>query len=306
VKIPLAIIGSGPAGYTAGIYASRAKIENILFLGEQPGGQLQITTDVENYPGFEKAVQGPWLMEQMAKQAQASGSQLLAEHISSVKEQEAGFLLQTNKKEYLAQAIIIATGSQAKWLHLESEQKFLGKGVSACATCDGFFFQNKKTIVVGGGNSAVEEALYLSKLCSKVILVHRRDTLRAEKVLQERLQKNPKIEVLWNMRLLEVQGAQSVEAVKLENTKTGATHTQKTDGVFIAIGHLPNTKIFQKLVQLDDDGYIITEPDSTKTSKAGVFACGDVQDKIFRQAVTAAGTGCMAALEAGSYLEKFS
>ena len=307
MPLPLIIIGSGPAGYTAAIYASRAKIENVLFQGQQAGGQLQITTDVENYPGFAKAIQGPWLMEQFYKQAINNGSKIIPYYIENIKKKKNRFLLQaSNSQEYNAQVIIIATGSQAKWLNLESEKKFTGAGVSACATCDGFFFQEKKVLVVGGGNTAVEEALYLSRICKEVVLIHRREELRAEKILQERLFKNPKIKILWNHQLVEIKGEQMVSSVCLKNNKTREIYDFAVEGVFIAIGHTPNTEIFQDLLELDEQGYIITEPDSTKTSQPGIFACGDVQDKIFRQAITSAGTGCMAALEAESYLAKIS
>lgn len=304
MKIPLAIIGSGPAGYTAAIYASRAKIDNILFQGSSVGGQLQITTDVENYSGFANTIQGPWLMEQMQKQALKNGAHLKTATIQKIKKNDSGgFWLQSDKKEdYQVEAVIIATGSQAKWLGCQNEQKFIGAGVSACATCDGFFFQNKQVVVVGGGNTAVEEALYLAKICQKVFLLHRRDSLRAEKILQARLFQNPKIEFLRQQELVQVKGGDFVESIVRKHTQTGQLQEQKISGVFIAIGHRPNSKIFENLVRLDEHGYIVTAPDSTKTTYQGIFACGDVQDKVFRQAITAAGTGCMAALEAGHYL----
>ena len=301
------IIGSGPAGYSAAIYAARANLRPILINGNQPGGQLTITTDVENYPGFAEAIQGPWLMEQMAKQAENVGTQIIYDHIDEVDFSKPPFSLIGNSgTKYLADSVIICTGAQAKWLGIDSEKKFQGFGVSGCATCDGFFFKNKEVIVVGGGNSAVEEALYLTNHCSKVTLIHRKNSLKAEKILQDRLFKNPKIEVLWNHRLVEVIGNENpkfVIASKLENTIDGSITTKKIDGIFIAIGHKPNSDLFRKTsLAIDDEGYIITTPNSTATNIPGIFAAGDIQDKIYRQAITAAGTGCMAALEVEKFL----
>ena len=296
------IIGSGPAGYSAAIYAARASLNPILFKGIQPGGQLTITTDVENYPGFAETIQGPWLMEQMEKQAENVGTKIIADHIKEVDFSSKPFkMLGESGTEYSADSVIIATGAQAKWLGLESETKFQGFGVSGCATCDGFFYRGKEVLVVGGGNTAVEEALYLTNHASKVTVIHRRDSFRAEKILQDRLLKHPKIEVIWDTVLEEVLGTEDplgVTGAKVKNVKTGESKDLKVDGVFIAIGHKPNTAIFKDKIDMDDEGYILTKPDSTKTSVEGIFASGDVQDKIYRQAVTAAGTGCMAALEA--------
>jgi thioredoxin reductase (NADPH) len=301
IHTKLVIIGSGPAGCSAAIYAARANLQPILLNGMQPGGQLTITTDVENYPGFADVIQGPWLMEQMLKQAEHVGTRIINDHIKSVDFSKPPFkLIGESNNIYLADSIIICTGAQAKWLGLASEQKFQGFGVSGCATCDGFFYKNKEVMVIGGGNTAVEEALYLTNHASKVTLVHRRDFLRAERILQDRLFKNPKIEVLWNHALEEVLGSEeplSVNGARLKNTINGEIKDIKLDGIFIAIGHSPNTKMFKGLIDMDEEGYIITKPDSTATNIKGIFAAGDVQDKIFRQAITAAGTGCMAALE---------
>lgn len=301
------IIGSGPAGYSAAIYAARANLKPILVAGMQPGGQLTITTDVENYPGFADVIQGPWLMEQMQKQAEHVGTQIIYDHISEVDFSKRPFTAKDESGNiYSAETVVISTGAQARWLGLDSEKKFQGFGVSGCATCDGFFFRHKEVAVVGGGNTAVEEALYLTNHASKVVLIHRRDKLRAEKILQERLMKHPKIEVVWDTAIDEVLGSEnpnSVTGARLKNTKTGATSERNFDGIFIAIGHTPNTEIFKGKVKMDEEGYILTTPGSTKTNVAGVFAAGDVQDKIFRQAVTAAGTGCMAALEVQKFLE---
>lgn len=300
------IIGSGPAGYSAAIYAARANLSPLLISGMQPGGQLSITHDVENYPGFAKAVDGPWLMEQMQQQAINVGTNILFDYVKAVDFSQAPFKLETEEKSFSADTVIIATGAQAKWMGLESESKYQGFGVSGCATCDGFFFRNKKVMVIGGGNTAVEEALYLTNHASEVILVHRRDQLRAENILQERLFKHPKIKILWNHVLEEVLGTddpKNVNGVKLRNLVSDEAIQMEIDGVFIAIGHTPNTKVFAKQIELDDEGYIITKPNSTQTNISGVFACGDVQDKIYRQAVTAAGTGCMAALEVGKFLD---
>ena len=302
----LVIIGSGPAGYTAAIYAARAGFDPLLITGMQPGGQLSITTDVENYPGFASTIQGPWLMEQMQQQAAHMGTEIIHDYVVKVDLLNRPFTLSTDSITYTADSVVIATGAQAKWMGLESEAKFQGFGVSGCATCDGFFFRNKKVIVVGGGNTAVEEALHLTHHASEVILVHRRDQLRAEKILQERLFKHPKIRVLWNTTLDEVLGTDSpklVTGVKLKNLVNNEVTQMDIDGVFIAIGHSPNTAIFAEQIELDNEGYIVTKLGTTETNVPGVFACGDVQDKIYRQAVTAAGTGCMSALEAAKFLD---
>jgi thioredoxin reductase (NADPH) len=298
------IIGSGPAGYTAAIYAARANLKPILVSGFQPGGQLTITTDVENYPGYEDPIQGPWLMDQMQKQAAHVGTEIINSQVTEV------FLNEDIKKLNLdngttlnAKTVIISTGAQARWLGLENESKFQGHGLSACATCDGFFFKDKEVAVIGGGNSAAEEALFLTKFATKVYLIHRRDKLRAEKILQDRLKENSKIEFIWNSEVTKFNGNDDLESIDLLNKKDNQTSTLKIDGVFIAIGHDPATQLFKGQLKMDDGGYIITDPDSTKTSIDGVFAAGDVKDKIYRQAVTAAGMGCMAALEVEKYLD---
>ncbi len=298
------IIGSGPAGYTAAIYAARANLKPILVSGLQPGGQLTITTDVENYPGYEDPIQGPWLMDQMQKQAAHVGTEIINSQVTEV------FLNEDVKKLNLdngttlnAKTVIISTGAQARWLGLENESKFQGHGLSACATCDGFFFKDKEVAVIGGGNSAAEEALFLTKFATKVYLIHRRDKLRAEKILQDRLKENSKIEFIWNSEVTKFNGNDDLESIDLLNKKDNQTSTLKIDGVFIAIGHDPATQLFKGQLKMDDGGYIITDPDSTKTSIDGVFAAGDVKDKIYRQAVTAAGMGCMAALEVEKYLD---
>jgi thioredoxin reductase (NADPH) len=300
------IIGAGAAGYTAAIYAARAALAPVVVRGMQPGGQLTITSDVENFPGFAEAVQGPWLMEQMEAQARHVGADLVDDMIVEVDLSKQPFRAVGDSGDiYLGDCVIIATGAQARWLGLPSEQHFQGFGVSACATCDGFFFRGKEVVVVGGGNTAVEEAIYLTNHASKVTLVHRRDSLRAEKVMQQRLFANPKITVVWDHAVDEILGSgepRSVTGVRLRNVKTGAPRQISADGVFVAIGHSPNTAVFKGQVTTDDEGYIITEPGSTRTNIPGVFAAGDVQDKIYRQAVTAAGTGCMAALEAEKYI----
>ncbi len=302
------IIGSGPAGYTAAIYAARANLQPHLVSGLEPGGQLTITTDVENYPGFGDVIQGPWLMEEMKKQALNVGTIFHNDIVTSVNFDNNPFISITESgKEFISKSIIIATGAQARWLNIDSENKFKGFGISACATCDGFFFKDQKVIVVGGGNSAVEEALYLTKFASKVILVHRRDSLRAEKILQDRLFKNEKIELLWDSKVIEFVGKENPQTLKqviLENTKNGKQSKIDIDGAFIAIGHDPATSIFKGKVDMDNENYIITKNDSTETSIKGVFAAGDVKDKIYRQAVTAAGMGCMAALEAEKFISK--
>ncbi len=304
--VRLAIVGSGPAGYTAAIYAARANLAPVLFEGLQSGGQLAITTDVENYPGFAEPIQGPWLMEQMAAQARHCGAELVSDLIARLDLQTRPFRLERDNGETLtADAVILATGAQARWLGLESERKYMGMGVSACATCDGFFFRGKEVAVVGGGNSAVEEALYLAQMCEKVTVIHRRDALRAEQVMQQRLFRNPKIEVVWDHVVDEIVGTDmppGVTGVRAKHVRTGEITTLDVDGVFIAIGHDPATGLVKGQVAMDGEGYVQTAPDGTATEVAGFFAAGDVQDKIYRQAVTAAGTGCMAALEAEKYL----
>ena len=300
------IIGSGPAGYTAAIYAARAMLEPVLIQGIQPGGQLTITTDVENYPGFADVIQGPWLMEQMQNQAEHVGTRIIYDHVNKADLKQRPFRLECDSGDvYLADALIVATGAQARWLDLPSEQKFKGYGVSACATCDGFFYRNKEVVVIGGGNTAVEEALFLTNFASKVTVVHRRDSFRAEKILQDRLFKHPKIEVIWDSVLEDVLGSENplkVNRIKLKNLKTGAVSERNIDGVFIAIGHQPASELFVGQVQMKSSGYIITAGNSTATSVPGVFSAGDVTDDIYRQAVTAAGQGCMAALEAQKFL----
>lgn len=304
----LLIIGSGPAGLTAAIYATRAGLEPVLINGMQPGGQLTITTDVENYPGFAESIQGPWLMEQMAQQAENVGAQIISDYIGKIDLLTPPFIATTGSgKIYHADSVIICTGAEARWLNIPSEEQFKGYGVSACATCDGFFCKNQEVLVIGGGNSAVEEALYLTNHAAKVTIIHRGNNFRAEKILQDRLLKNPKISVIWDHKLIEVQGTlepRSVTAAKLENTKNGKISIVNCTGIFIAIGHMPNTNLFKGQLDIDQDNYIITKANSTETSIEGVFAAGDVQDKIFRQAVTAAGTGCMAALQAEKYLNQ--
>ncbi len=304
----LLIIGAGPAGYTAAIYAARANLQPLLLAGMQPGGQLTITTEVENYPGFAEAVQGPWLMQQMHLQAEHVGTAVLYDLIVSADFSARPFRCVGDSGDlYLADSVVIATGAQARWLGLDSELALQGAGVSACATCDGFFFRGREVAVVGGGNTAVEEALYLTHHASKVTLVHRRDHFRAEKILQRRLFDNPKISVIWNSVVDEVLGAgtpPTVSGLRLRDVRTGAHSTLPVDGVFIAIGHTPTTAPFAGQVAVDADGYVLTEPGSTRTSVPGVFAAGDVQDKVWRQAVTAAGTGCMAALEAEKWLSE--
>ncbi len=302
----LVILGSGPAGYTAAIYAARAMLEPVLISGLQAGGQLTITTDVENYPGFADPIQGPWLMEQMRAQAEHVGTRLVGDHIVEADLSKRPFRLVGDGGDvYTCDALVIATGAQARWLGLPSEEAFKGFGVSACATCDGFFFRNKNVMVVGGGNTAVEEALYLANLAAKVTLVHRRDSLRAERILQDRLFGHPKIEVIWNAEVDEILGATEppgVTHVRLKDTRTGATSEVPVDGVFVAIGHSPSSGLFKDRLRMKDGGYIWTAPDSSQTSLEGVFAAGDVTDDVFRQAVTAAGMGCMAALEAERWL----
>ena len=309
-KTKILIIGSGPAGYTAAIYAARANLSPILISGSQPGGQLTITTDVENYPGFADPIQGPWLMEQMKAQTEHVGTDIHTGMITDVDfTSQPKKAVSENGDTYLADTIVIATGAQARWLGLESEEKFKGYGVSACATCDGFFYREKPVMVIGGGNTAVEEALFLTNFASKVTLVHRRDELRAEKIMQERLFEHEKIEIIWDSVLDDVLGIEpggsgiaGVNAARIKNVKTGDTQEVPVDGIFIAIGHDPATSVFKGHLDMDDEGYILGAPDSTATSIPGVYAAGDVKDKIYRQAVTAAGMGCMAALEADKYI----
>ena len=302
----LVIIGSGPAGYTAAVYAARAMLAPVLISGPQPGGQMTITTDVENYPGFAEVIQGPWLMEQMRLQAEHVGTRMVSDQVSRLDLSVRPFRIECESGDvYLADSVIVATGAQAKWLDVPSEEKFRGYGLSACATCDGFFFRGKEVAVIGGGNTAVEEALFLTNFAAKVTLVHRRDALRAEKILQERLFKNPKIEVLWDHDVVDYTGSDGppkVSGVRLRNVKTGETKELKLDGVFVAIGHQPSTELVKHQLKMKPNGYVWTAPDSTVTSIPGVFAAGDVTDDIYRQAVTAAGMGCMAALEAERFL----
>jgi thioredoxin reductase (NADPH) len=306
IKTKLLIIGSGPAGLSAAIYAARASLEPILIHGMQPGGQLTITTDVENYPGFSEVIQGPWLMQEMEKQAEHVGAKLIHDYVEKVELSKRPFKIYTSSGNlYETESLIIATGAQAKWLGLPSESEFQGFGVSGCATCDGFFFKGKEVVVIGGGNTAVEEALYLTNHASKVYVIHRRDSFRAEKILQDRLFKNNKISVVWDHILEEVIGTnnpKSVTGIRIKNAQTGKISELACEGVFIAIGHKPTTDLFKGQIKMDDEGYIITAPNSTATNIKGVYAAGDVQDKIYRQAVTAAGTGCMAALEADKFL----
>ena len=303
-KENILIIGSGSAGLTAAIYASRAGFKPLVLTGIQPGGQLTITTDVENYPGYEDVIQGPWLMEQMQKQAENVGARIEFDLMTNIDTESWPFNVITDSgKEIIAETIIIATGAQARWLGLESEEKYNGKGVSACATCDGFFFKNKNVAVIGGGNTAVEEALYLSNLCKKVILVHRRNELRAEKILQSRLINKPNVEILWEKKVEEFLGdGFGVNGLKLRSTKDSSSSEIKVDGVFVAIGHDPATSVFKDKIKLDKDNYVITDKGGTNTSVPGIFAAGDCVDKIYRQAVTAAGMGCMAALDAEKWL----
>ncbi|MAA76765.1 MAG: thioredoxin-disulfide reductase [Rhodobiaceae bacterium] len=300
------IIGSGPAGYTAAVYAARAMLSPVLVRGLQPGGQLTITTDVENYPGFAEAIQGPWLMEQMEAQAAHVGTEIISDIITDADLKSSPFSFKGDSgTTYSADTVIIATGAQAKWLGLDSEDKFQGFGVSACATCDGFFYRDKKVVVVGGGNTAVEEALFLTNFASEVTLIHRRDALRCEKILEQRLLNHEKIKVLWDTEIDEITGTEKplgVTGARLKNTKTGALSDIEADGVFVAIGHAPATELFTEQLETKQGGYLITSPDSTATSIPGIYAAGDVTDDIYRQAVTAAGMGCMAALEAEKYL----
>ena len=300
------ILGSGPAGYTAAIYAARAMLKPMLIQGSQPGGQLTITTDVENYPGFAKVIQGPWLMDEMRGQAEHVGTEMVMDMITKVDLRTRPFRLTgDNGDTYTCDALLICTGAQARWLDMPSEKAFQGHGVSACATCDGFFYKGRDVVVVGGGNTAVEEAIFLTKFAKKVIVVHRRDSFRAEKILQDRLFKNPKIEVIWDSAIDEITGRadpKAVTGVRLKNVKTGVISERTVDGVFVAIGHAPATALFKGQLEMTPGNYLITKPDSTATSVPGVFAAGDVKDEIFRQAVTAAGMGCMAALESERFL----
>ena len=304
------IVGSGPAGYTAAVYAARSNLKPIQVLGLQPGGQLTITTEVENYPGFADPIQGPWLMEQMKAQAENVGTKTIHDLVTDINFDKKPYTATLDSGDRItADSVIITTGAKARWLGLPSEEKFQNMGVSACATCDGFFFRNKRVAVVGGGNSAVEEALFLANLCEKVTLVHRRDELRAEKIMQQRLFDNPKIEILWDNEVEEILGVEvgqgdvpGVTGLRTKNNKTGETTDTDLEGVFIAIGHDPATSLFKGKLDMDGEGYLITAPDSTATSIDGVYAAGDVKDKIYRQAVTAAGMGCMAALEADKYI----
>jgi thioredoxin reductase (NADPH) len=304
--IPVLVIGAGPAGYTAAIYAARAGLAPVLVAGLQPGGQLTITTDVENYPGFADAIQGPWLMEQMAAQAERMGTRIVHDIITEVDFSRRPFVAISDSNErFEANAVIIATGASARWLELPSERALRGAGVSACATCDGFFYRGKRVAVIGGGNTAVEEALYLTHHASHVTLIHRRDSLRAERILQDRLFSNPKVSVIWDHVVDEILGTGEppvVTGLRIKHTTAGTTQVLDLDGVFVAIGHTPNTTVFKGQLDLDQDGYILTEPGTTRTSAPGVFAAGDVQDRIYRQAVTAAASGCMAALDAEKWL----
>jgi len=306
ISTRLAVLGSGPAGYTAAIYAARAGLNPIVIQGIQPGGQLTTTTDVENYPGFRDVIQGPWLMEEMQAQAEHVGTKTVWDHIASVDLSSRPFRLTGDSgTQYFADTLVIATGAQAKWLNLPSEEHMKGRGASACATCDGFFYRGKRVAVIGGGNTAVEEALYLTNHSHDVTLIHRRDSLRAEKILQDRLFSNPHINVIWDSEVLEFVGGGEPEALvglDIRNKRTGEVSRVEVEGAFVAIGHKPATELFEGKLELDEDGYIKVEAGTTKTNIPGVFACGDVMDKIYRQAVTAAGTGCMAALDAERFL----
>jgi len=302
--LDLAIIGSGPAGYTAGIYASRASLKPVLFEGLESGGQLMLTTDVENYPGFDSGIMGPDLMQIFKKQAERFGTEIKTETINSIKKIDGGFSLESAKDSYEFKSVIISSGASAKWLDVKGEKELQGHGVSACATCDGFFFKEKEVIVVGGGDSAMEEALFLTKFAKKVYIVHRRDSFRASKIMQDRVLGNDKIEVLWNKEVTEIHGSGSVESVSLSDTKDGSSSELNIDGVFMAIGHTPNVDFLDGLVELDEKGYVKTGfTTETSTSVPGVFAAGDVADSIYRQAVTAAGTGCQAAIDAERWLD---
>ena len=302
------IIGSGPAGLTAALYAGRANLNPLVFEGNQPGGQLTITTDVENYPGFPEGVQGPEMMDLFRKQAQRFGAETQLKNVTKVDFSEYPFKVWVNQDLFMGESIIISTGASARMLGLESEKELMGYGVSTCATCDGYFFQNKKLMVVGGGDSAMEEAIFLTKFASEIWIVHRRNQLRASKIMQERMEKNPKIQVHWNSVIQEIKGSResAVKGVIVEDTLTGKTREESCDGVFLAIGHIPSVSLFKGILNMDKNGYIITKDDRTSTSIPGVFACGDVQDHVYRQAVTAAGSGCQAAIDAEHYLEEKS
>lgn len=307
IRTPVLIIGSGSAGCTAAIYAARAALKPVMVRGMQPGGQLTITTEVENYPGFAEAIQGPWLMEQMEAQARHVGTEIIDDTIVSVDLSKRPFVAKGDSgKTYIGDTLVIATGASARWLGLESEQKYQNFGVSACATCDGFFFKKKDVVVLGGGNSAVEEALFLAKLCKSVTLIHRRDTLRAEKIAQDRLFATENVKVIWDSTVEEFEGTDNppnLTGVRIKNVKTGEVSVVPADGAFVAIGHTPNTWLFEGQLDMDESKYLLVKPGTTQTNIPGVFAAGDVQDKIYRQAITAAGTGCMAALEAQKFLE---
>lgn len=310
IETKVLIIGSGPAGYTAAIYAARANLQPVLVQGREPGGQLMVTTDVENYPGFKDPIQGPWLMEQMKAQAEHVGTKMIWDYIEDIDLSKRPFVAKGEGGDtYVAQTVIIATGAQAKWLGIEAEEKFRGLGVSACATCDGFFFKGQDVAVIGGGNSAVEEALYLSGIAKTVTVVHRRDSFRSEKILQDRLFAKPNVKVLWDHAVEDIEGVErgkgdnpGMTGLKVKNVKTGAVQTLPVTGMFVAIGHSPSTSLFKGKLKMDETGYLITAPDSTATDIPGVFAAGDVKDHVYRQAVTAAGMGCMAALEADRFL----